>query len=58
MKNDFSKEKLKCLLKEVKEFMEIVSVDERIKNQRLMNKYISLFVESLNCFKADEVWRG
>lgn len=58
MKNDFSKEKLKCLLKEVKELMEIVSVDERIKNKRLMNKYVSLFFESLSSFKAVEVWRG
>lgn len=58
MKNGFAKEKLKRLLIEVRELMEIVSSHERAKNQNLMNKYEMLFLRSLGSFKAEEVWRS
>lgn len=58
MKNEFSEDKVKDLLREVKKLMEIVSVKERIKNQRLMSRYVFLFAMSLPKFNAEEVWRG
>ena len=58
MKNGFAREKLKHLLIEVRELMEIVSGHERTTNQNLMNKYEMLFLKSLRNFKAEEVWRS
>jgi len=58
MKNGFAKEKLKRLLIEVRELMEIISSHERTKNQNLMSKYEMLFLKSLGSFNAGEVWRG
>jgi len=58
MKNGFAKEKLKRLLIEVRELMEIVSSHERNKNQNLMSKYEMLFLKSLGNFNAREVWRS
>ena len=58
MQNGFTEVKVKDLLREVKELMEIVSVNERVKNQRLMSRYVFLFAMSLPQFNAEEVWRS
>lgn len=58
MKKDFSYKQMKGLLIEIKNLMEVVSVNERHSNELLMKKYESLFIESLFYFNPEEVWRN